>query len=114
MLFDAFLRNPLVKKAVAAGEEQAGRAVGKLLASEAVATGLQGLITAASTARQTFDAGVQRALKVANLPSAGEVASLQRKLEELEAVIDRLADRLEERSRPEPPAGPGSDQGVSS
>jgi hypothetical protein len=111
MLFDAFLKNPLVQKAVAAGEEQAGRAVGKLLASEAVATGLQGLLSAASTARQTFDAGVQRALKAAKVPSAVEVASLQRKIEELEEIIDRLAERLEEQAQPAPPAR-GPDEGV--
>jgi hypothetical protein len=95
MLFDRFLDHPAVKRAVAAGEEQAGKAVGRVLSSPAVAAGLQGLLSAASTARATVDAGVQAALKAANLPSAGDVQALKRKLEELEAVIDGLSARLE-------------------
>lgn len=106
MLFDDVLRNPVLKKAIAAGEEQAGRVVGKLLSSEAVATGLQGLLTAASTVRATLDAGVQTALKAANLPSAGEVQALKQKIDELEALLDDLSARLDERSPPrDPPAG---------
>lgn len=101
MLFDGLLENPVLKKAIAAGEEQAGRVVGKLLSSDAVATGLQGLLQAASAARATFDAGVQSALKAANLPNAAEVQSLKQKIEELEALIDGLSARLDEA----PPAG---------
>ena len=106
MLFDDVLRNPVVKKALAAGEEQAGRVVGRLLSSEAVASGLQGLLTAASTARATFDAGVKTALKAANLPSAGEVEALKQKIDELEALLDDLSARLDE---PRPPPGPPAD-----
>ncbi len=107
MLFDEVLRNPVVKKALAAGEEQAGRVVGKLLSSEAVATGLQGLLTAASTARATFDASVQSALKAANLPSAGEVQALRQKIDELEALVADLTARLDEPAPPRrPPADP--------
>lgn len=101
MLFDRLLANPILKKALSVGEEQAGRVVGKVLSSEAVATGLQGLITAASTARTTLEAGVQTALKAANLPSAGEVQSLKQKVDELEALLDDLATRLDAA----PPAG---------
>jgi polyhydroxyalkanoate synthesis regulator phasin len=105
MLFDDVLRNPVVKKALAAGEEQAGRVVAKVLSSEAVATGLQGLLTAASTARATLDAGVQTALKAANLPSASEVEALKQKIDELEALIDDLSARLDEPPpRRDPPA----------
>ncbi|MBK9516804.1 MAG: hypothetical protein IPO09_05490 [Anaeromyxobacter sp.] len=105
MLFDDVLKNPLVKKALAAGEQQAERAVGKLLSSQAVATGLQGLLTAASTARATFEAGVQTALKAANLPSAGEVQALKQKIDELEALLDDLSARLDAA----PPAAPRRD-----
>ena len=107
MLFDDVLKNPVLKKALAAGEEQAGRVVAKVLSSEAVATGLQGLLSAASTARATLDAGLQTALKAANLPSAGEVQALKQKIDELEALIDELSARLDETPpRPGPPAGP--------
>lgn len=105
MLFDDVLRNPVVKKALAAGEEQAGRVVARVLSSEAVATGLQGLLAAASTARATLDAGVQTALKAANLPSASEVQALKQKIDELEALIDDLSVRLDEPPpRRDPPA----------
>ena len=95
MLFDEVLKNPVVKKAIAAGEEQAGKVVGKLLSSDAVATGLTSLLSAASAARATFDAGVQTALKAANLPSSGEVQALKQKIEELEALIDELSARVD-------------------
>jgi len=95
MLFDEVLKNPVVKKAIAAGEEQAGKVVGKLLASDAVATGLSNLLSAASAARATFDAGVQTALKAANLPSSSEVQALKQKIEELESLIDELSARVD-------------------
>lgn len=96
MRFDDVLRSPLVKKALAAGEAQAGRVVGKILSSEAMASGLQGLLGAASTARATFEAGVQTALKAANLPSAAEVQGLKQKIDELEALLDELSARLDD------------------
>jgi len=95
MLFDEVLKNPAVKKALSAGEEQMGRAMGKLLASEGVASGLQTLLSSAAQARETFEKGVARALHAANLPSREDVDSLQRKLAELEAMIDGLAGRVE-------------------
>jgi hypothetical protein len=105
MLFDDVLKNPVLKKALAAGEEQAGRVVGRLLSSETVASGLQGLLGAASAARATFEAGVQSALKAANLPSAGEVQALRQKIDELEALLDDLSARLDEPARrPAPPS----------
>ncbi len=105
MLFDDMLRSPVLRRALAAGEAQAGRVVGRLLSSEAVATGLQGLLGAASTARATLDAGVQTALKAARVPRADEVQSLQRKVDELEALVGALSARLDEPPRREPPAG---------
>lgn len=118
MLFDDVLKNPSVKKAIEAGEERVGRAMGKLLASEGLASGLQTLLSSAAQARDTFEKGVARALHAANLPSREDVASLQRKLEELEAMIDGLAARVppargarEERGG-RPPGGDGGDRGA--
>lgn len=110
MLFDDVLRNPLLKKALAAGEEQAGRVVGRLLSSETVASGLQGLLSAASTARATLEAGLDQARKAANLPSAGEVQAMQQKIDELEALIDDLSTRLDAERRRDP-ASPGPSGG---
>jgi hypothetical protein len=96
MRFDDVLRNPLLQKALQAGEAQAGKVVGRLLSSEAVTSGLQNLLSAASSARATFNAGVQGALKAANLPSAGDVQALRQKIGELEQLIDDLSARLDQ------------------
>lgn len=68
--------------------------MGRLLSSEAVTSGLQGLVSSALQARETFDRGVQQALHAANLPSRADVAALKRKLEELESMIDGLTVRV--------------------
>jgi hypothetical protein len=94
MLFDRMLENPFVKRAIAAGEERMGKVVGRLLADGRVAGGLQDLFTSASRARETFDRGVRQALHAANLPSSEDVDALKRRLDDLEAMIDGLAQRV--------------------
>jgi hypothetical protein len=94
MPFDDVLRNPLLRKALEAGEERVGKVMGRLLASEGVANGLQTLLTGAAHARETLEKGVSQALHAVNLPSKDDVAGLRRRLEELEAMIDGLAERV--------------------
>ncbi len=101
MRFDELLESPVLKKALQAGEEKVGQVMGKLLASEGLTTGLQSLVSSALQARDTFEKGVSQALHAANLPSKGDVAALKRRLEELEQMIDGLADRVG------PPGGGG-------
>jgi hypothetical protein len=107
MLFDDVLKNPLLKKAIAAGEEHAGRVVGKLLSSDRVATGLQGLLAAASTARATMEAALHGALKAAKVPDAEEVQALRQKIEELEVLMASLSARLDATPSAAPPAPTG-------
>ena len=95
MPFDAILGNPLLRKALQTGEEQVGKVVGKLLSNEGVATGVQTLISGAVQARATIERGVSQALHAANLPSRDDVDALRRKLEELEAMIDGLAEKVD-------------------
>jgi uncharacterized membrane protein len=95
MPFDEVMRNPLLRKALEAGEERVAKVMGRLLSSEGVASGLQALVTRASQARETLEKGVSQALHAVNLPSKDDVASLRRKLEELEAMIDGLAERVD-------------------
>ena len=52
----------MLKRALEASEERMGRAVGKLLASERVTSGLQTLFSSAIQAKETFDKGVRQAL----------------------------------------------------
>jgi hypothetical protein len=95
MPWDDVLRNPLLRKALAAGEEQVGKAVEKLLADERFTSGLQALVSTAAQARETLEKGVAQALHAANLPSRDDVASLKRRLEELESMLDGLAEKVD-------------------
>jgi polyhydroxyalkanoate synthesis regulator phasin len=94
MLFDDVLRNPLLRKALEAGEEQMGKVVGKLLADERVVGGVQTLVATAAQARETLEKGMSQALHAANLPSRDDVAALKRRLEELESMLDGLAAKV--------------------
>ncbi len=94
MRFDELLESPVLRKALQAGEEKVGQVVGKLLASEGLTNGLQSLVSSALQAKGTFEKGVSQALHAANLPSKDDVAALKRRLEELEQMIDGLADRV--------------------
>lgn len=106
MLLDDMLRNPALRRVLAAGEERVGKVMGRLLSSDAVTSGLQGLVTTALQARETFEKGVQQALHAANLPSRGDVAALKRKLEELESMIDGLSARVGAQAPPADAGGP--------
>jgi polyhydroxyalkanoate synthesis regulator phasin len=95
MPFGDILGNPLLQKALKAGEEQVGKVVGKLLADERVASGVQTLLTGAAQARASLERGVSQALHAANLPSRDDVDALRRKLDELEAMLDGLAEKVD-------------------
>ncbi len=94
MLLDEMLKNPVLKRAIAVGEERMGKVVGRLLSSERVTTGLQSLVSSAVRTRETFDRGVRQALHAVNLPSAADVDALKKKLDEIESMIDGLADKV--------------------
>jgi hypothetical protein len=94
MLWDDVLKHPALRRAVAAGEERVGKAVVKLLGNEGVGEGLRALAAGAAQARETFERGVSQALHAANLPSREDVAALKRRIQELEAMLDGLADKV--------------------
>jgi hypothetical protein len=99
MLFDEMLKSPTVRRAMAAGEERFGHALGKLLSSDKLSIGLQTLVTSAQAAKSTFDRGVKGALHAANLPSQDDVASLRKKLDDLEDMLDGLAAKVDRGDR---------------
>jgi hypothetical protein len=101
MRLDDVLRNPVLRRALAVGEERVGHAVGRLLSSDRLTTGLQKVVSSALQARETFERGVQQALHAANLPSRDDVAALKRRLEEIEDMLDGLGRKVE-RGAPEP------------
>ena len=94
MLFDDVLKNPALRKAIAEGEEVVGKTVARFLADERVASGVQTLLASAGQARAAVERGVQQALHAANLPSAEDVQALKRRLDDLEAMIDGLAEKV--------------------
>ncbi len=103
MLFDELWKHPVVKQAIASGEQRATEVVGKVLTDERVTRGLQELLAAAAAARATVESGLQAALHAANLPTADEVRSMRQRMSELEAQVEALQARLEE---PDPAPAP--------
>jgi len=59
MRIDDFLRNPVVKRALAAGEERMGKVVTQLLASERVMHSVQTVVASALQAKSTGLSGSQ-------------------------------------------------------
>jgi hypothetical protein len=108
MTLDDVLRNPTLRRALAAGEEQVGKVVSRLLASERVNAGLRGVLDGALHARRTIGRGLEQALHAANLPSREDVAALRQRVAELEAALDGLEARVgSPRLDGEPPGPPG-------
>jgi len=102
-VLDALRHHPLVKKMLAAGEERLGEVVGRLLSGRPPVAALEALLSRARAARETAEGALRSALGAVNLPSAGDVKDLERRLAELESLIDALSARLAERG-----GGPGA------
>jgi hypothetical protein len=94
-MFDELLKNPLVKKALSAGEERVGKLVAAVLSNERVMAGVQSAVSSAMNARAAVEKGVKTAMQAVNLPTTEDVAELKKRLAELESIIDGLAARLE-------------------
>jgi hypothetical protein len=102
-MFDDLLKNPTLKKALAAGEERVGKAVAAVLGNEKVMAGVQRAVSSALEARAVVEKGVKTAMQAVNLPTTEDVAELKKRLAELESIIDGLAAR----PRPAGPSGRG-------
>ncbi len=100
MMIDELLRNPVVKRALEAGEERMGKVVTQLLSNERVMQGVQTVVASALNAKSTFDRGVRTAMQAVNLPTTEDVEELRRKLAELEVMLDGLAARVGEPGAP--------------
>jgi len=105
-MFEELLRNPLVKKALEAGEARAGKVVAAVLSNERILSGVQAALASAVSAKAALEKGLKTAMQAVNLPTTDDVAELKQRLAELESLIDGLATRLEreggEARRPTP------------
>jgi len=105
-MFEELLRNPLLKKALEAGEARAGKVVAAVLSNERVLSGVQAALASAMGAKAALEKGLKTAMQAVNLPTTEDVAELKQRLAELESLIDGLASRLEREEggaeRPEP------------
>ncbi len=86
----SFLDHPLLRQARAAGESQLGR----VLSPEKAGAALQLLLAAAGEARERIDRVTRAALEAAQVPSSRDVEALQRRLVEMEELLDGLSARL--------------------
>ncbi len=115
VMIQDLLRNPLLKKALAAGEERMGKVVTQLLSNERVMHGVQTVVASALNAKSTLDRGVRTAMQAVNLPTTDDVEELRRKLSEIEVLLDGLAARVSAAGPPvdpsEPPDGEGRPNG---
>lgn len=113
-MFEELKKNPLLQKALAAGEERVGKTVAALLSNEKVMAGVQKAVSSAFEARAAVERGVKTAMQAVNLPTTDDVAELKKRLAELESIIDGLAARLDKEEAPqEKAASPdGEDQGA--
>jgi hypothetical protein len=93
-MLDDVLKNPALRRALAAGEEQVGRVVGKLLASESFTAGMSTIVSGALQARRTALSGLRQAMSAARFPSQDDVEAIRQRLDELEAMIDGMAERV--------------------
>jgi hypothetical protein len=94
-MFDELLKNPLLKKALSAGEERVGKLVATVLSNEKVMAGVQTAMASALNARSALEKGVRSAMQAVNLPTTDDVAELKKRLAELESLIDGLAARMD-------------------
>jgi hypothetical protein len=99
MMIDELLKNPVLKRALVAGEERMGKLVTQLLSNDRVMQGVQTVVASALNAKSSLDRGVKTAMQAVNLPTTEDVEDLRRKLSELEEMIDGLSARVGEPGR---------------
>jgi len=93
-MMDDLLKNPLLRRALSAGEERVGKLVTQLVSSERVMQGVQAVLASALSAKSSFDRGMKTALQAVSLPTTEDVEELRRKLVELESMLDDLAEKV--------------------
>jgi hypothetical protein len=91
--------NPMMKKLVSRGEQGVSKLVAQLMGNEKFVAGVQSIVTKAFSAKGTLDKSLKAALSAMNLPSTGDIATLQSKLDEVEKLLNSLESKIDSRSK---------------
>ena len=86
--------NPVVKRLVQTGEAQVGKIVQQVLANEKFVAGIQTVVQTTLTAKGAFDRNIRTALSAMNLPSTQDLEQLRNKVGELEVVLVKLDEKV--------------------
>ncbi len=98
----ALRENPVVKRVVELGEEQAGKMAQQLFANEAFTNAVQKVVANSLKAKGVLDKNLKVALSAMNLPSSSDLEGVRQKLSELEETMRRLEEsvaRLSQRAK---------------
>ncbi|MBS2030084.1 MAG: hypothetical protein JST54_19435 [Deltaproteobacteria bacterium] len=90
----ALKSNPVVKRLVQTGEAQVGKIVQQVLANEKFVAGIQTVVQTTLTAKGAFDRNIRMALSAMNLPSTQDLEQLRNKVGELEVVLVKLDEKV--------------------
>jgi len=90
----ALKSNPVVKRLVQTGEAQVGKIVQQVLANEKFVAGIQTVVQTTLTAKGAFDRNIRTALSAMNLPSTQDLEQLRNKVGELEVVLVKLDEKV--------------------
>lgn len=98
------MKNGVVKKWVASGEERVGKLVQQLMANEKFVAGVQAMIGRALAAKGTLDKSLRTALSAMSVPSASDVDALRERVDALEKAVSAQTAKLERLgdAKPEP------------
>lgn len=90
----ALKSNPVVKRLVQTGEAQVGKIVQQVLANEKFVAGIQTVVQTTLNAKGAFDRNIRMALSAMNLPSTQDLEQLRNKVGELEVVLVKLDEKV--------------------
>jgi hypothetical protein len=85
----------VLRRLLSLSEERFGLALGEMLSSERFLRSVERAVASGSAARSGVEKGLARLLQLFNVPTLDDVAQVEAKLEELEALIGELADEVQ-------------------
>lgn len=97
--------NPILRKMVVTGEQQAQKLASQLLSNPAFMSALQTTVSRAIEAKGVLDRRLSSALTAMHVPTTHDMQRLNDRLDELERIfeglsdkVDRISDKLDEKN----------------